>query len=326
MEPKLSKGAFLLSLDTELAWGGLHNGKYRERVGLFEATRSAVARLLSLLGEYEIHATWAVVGHLLLRGCSQSAVKHPELVRPDYPWLRGDWLDPVPCSEEGADPLWYAPDMVESILSCAAEQEIGCHTFSHVIAGHPGCSRQCFESEVRACVDAARGWGLKLTSFVFPRNSVAHLDVLREQGFRAFRGSSDDGVLTKLPGPVGRVARGIKWVVPQPSLTASPEYRDGLWCLPDTSFYLHREGGAGLLPVAGRVLRAARGLHQAARDQNLFHLYLHPFNLATDPDPLLEGLEKIFRMVASKRDRGILDNPTMGELAHRLDAGVGPVA
>lgn len=320
MEPMLTRGAFLLTLDTELAWGGLYNGTHRKRVGLYVATRPVVARLLELLAEYDVHATWAAVGHLFLRGCRVGAVKHPELVPPRYRWLEGGWLDPVPCSEAGLDPLWYAPDMLENILACRAEQEIGCHTFSHVIAGLPGCTRPCFESEIRACVEAARAWGLKLTSFVYPRNSVAYLDVLREYGFRAFRGSLEAPASMRLPGPLGRAARGLHWVTPRPPLTAAPGSREGLWCLPDTSFYLHREGSAGWLPVAGRVWRAAKGLEEAAREKRLFHLYLHPFNLASDPDALLGGLEKIFRLVASHREEGDLDNPTMGQLAVRLDS------
>lgn len=323
MQPTLSKGAFLLSLDTELAWGGLHNGRFRERESMIQATRPLIGRLLGLLARYDVHATWAVVGHLFLDGCPAGSVKHPELVRPDYPWIEGDWLDPVPCSTEARDPRWYAPDVIEAILSCPARQEIGSHAFSHVIAGHPGCSRQCFESEVRACVDAARQWGLKLTSFVFPRNSVAHLDVLVEHGFRAFRASTQGGPWTELPGPLGKMARGLRWVTPSAPLTSEPEHRGGLWCLPDTSFYLHREGSAGWLPVRGRVWRTASGLEEAANERRLFHLYLHPFNLASDPDGLLGGLEQIFGIVARLRDRGTLDNPTMGEMASGLDAATG---
>jgi peptidoglycan/xylan/chitin deacetylase (PgdA/CDA1 family) len=319
----LSKGAFLLSLDTELAWGGLHNGKFRERESMILATRPLIGRLLDLLAMYDLHATWAVVGHLFLDGCPPGSRRHPELVRPHYPWLEGDWLDPVPCSTTASDPRWYAPDIIEAILSCPTRQEIGSHTFSHVIAGHPECSRRCFESEVRACVDAARQWGLKLTSFVYPRNSVAHLDVLEENGFRAFRDSTAGGALTGLPGPLGKMARGLRWVTPSSPLTSEPERRGGLWCLPDTSFYLHREGSAGWLPVRGRVWRAATGLAEAAREKRIFHLYLHPFNLASDPDGLLGGLEEIFGMVARLREQGTLDNPTMGDMARQLDDRTG---
>jgi len=320
MDNTLSKGVFLLSLDTELAWGGLHNGSYRQRADLYARTRSAVARLLKLLETYEIRATWAMVGHLLLHGCeSQNRAKHPELVRPLYPWFRGDWLDSVPCSTDGRDPLWYAPDMVAEILACRTEQEIGCHTFSHIIVGDPGCSRRCFESELAACIEAAEQWKVKLTSFVFPRNSVGHLGVLNRSGFRAFRGRTRRRSRSHDLGVVGRALRGARWVLPMGPLTTMPERQHGMWCLPATSFYLHREGSARLLPVAGRVMRAKAGIREAESRRSLFHVYLHPFNLASDPDRLLAGLEEIFRLVAVERDSDRLDNPTMGGLARRLD-------
>lgn len=324
MEHLLPKGTFMLSLDMELAWGGLHNGSYRSRVDLYGRTRPAVARLLDILDTYEIRATWAVVGHLMLNGCAEEGGrKHPELVRPEYEWFQGDWLDPAPCSNEGRDPLWYAPDMVADILDCRTEQEIGCHTFSHVIAGDPGCSRECFDSELVACIEAAEQWHVKLTSFVFPRNSIGHLDVLNRHGFRAFRGRTRRPSRSRDLGAVGRVVRGARWVLPKGPLTAIPERQHGLWCLPATSFYLHRAGGARLLPIAGRVLRAKAGIREAIERESLFHLYLHPFNLASDPEGLLGGLEEIFRSVAAGRDQGRLDNPTMGGLARRLDREVG---
>jgi hypothetical protein len=48
------------------------------------------------------------------------------------------------------------------------------------------------------------------------------------------------------------------------------------------------------------------------------HMWFHEFNLATDTERLLHGLEDIFAEVSRHREAGMLDNPTMGELAHAL--------
>jgi glycosyltransferase involved in cell wall biosynthesis/peptidoglycan/xylan/chitin deacetylase (PgdA/CDA1 family) len=317
--PRLDAGAFLLSLDTELAWGSVPGGTYRERAPLFERTRPVVRRLLDLMESYEIRATWAVVGHLFLEACAPvGGRKHPEVVRPDYDWFEGDWFAADPCTSWREAPAWYAPDLVDMVLASGEGMEIGCHTFSHVLAGDPSCGREAFESELDACLEVAGRRGLELRSFVYPRNEIGHLASLRDRGFRCYRGSARPD-RTRAPGALGKVARGVQWTTPLPPLTARPERTKGLWNLPATTFYLHRDGPARRIPVGMRVWRARKGIEEAIAEKSLFHLYFHPFNLATDPDGLLGGLEEIFREVADRRARGEIRNPTMGSLAAELD-------
>lgn len=322
MAPVLNKGVFLLSLDTELAWGGVHDGSYRARQELFGHTRDAIGKLVGLLERYDIRATWAVVGHLFLDRCEPiNGMKHPEIVRPAYRWSDGDWFQNDPCTNAAAAPFWYAPDVVETVLGCRTPQEVGCHGFSHMIVGDPGCSAECFESEIKACQAAAARWGIALRSFVFPRNAVGHLDVLRKMGFVAFRGTSG-GWPERLPSPIRRLGSGLQNVFPLPPLTDRPRRAGGLWDLPGTCFYLHRQGWARRVPVALRVRKALLGIEEAVERQSMFHLWFHPFNLASDPEGLLKGLETIFQEVTRYRESNQLTNPTMGELASQLNLTV----
>ena len=68
--PGLERGVFTLSLDFELIWGTLDLfGPDRFRRAC-EVERSVVFdRLLALLEELEISATWCVLGHLFLDRC-----------------------------------------------------------------------------------------------------------------------------------------------------------------------------------------------------------------------------------------------------------------
>jgi peptidoglycan/xylan/chitin deacetylase (PgdA/CDA1 family) len=314
----LEKGAFLLSIDTELAWGSVHNGSFQSRSGHYARTREAINRLLELQERYEIRATWAMVGHLFLDSCRrENGIKHPEITRPTYDWFEGDWFDVDPCSDAGADPFWYGPDIVKQVQACPVPQEIGCHGFSHMIVGDTGCSRECFNSELRACVEQAEKWGVTLKSFIFPRNSVGHLDVLAENGFSTYRGWTP-AWFTRFPGRFRQLARLVDSVVPVAPPAVSPQRSGLMWDLPASYFYPHRDGWAKYIPVGIAVRKSKLGLERAARQRSMFHLWFHPFNLASDPDGLLKGLEEIFIHVNRLREAGKMTNPTMGDLSEML--------
>ena len=313
MDDSLDRGVFILSLDTELAWGSAHGSKFAQREVLFQQSRYCISRLLELLEKYEIRSTWAVVGHLFLEGCQPvNGIKHPEIIRPVHSGLKNDWFAIDPCSRLEDDPIWYGRDIVNQILSCKIPQEIGCHTFSHIQVGDPDCSRECFKSELRACRLAAEELGVTLKSFVFPRNIEGKLEVLSEQGFLTYRGELHSK-LSRLS-PIIRIIINNLRVWP----TALPEERAGLWNLPGCLFYPPPKGVTWPAAVALQVWKAKMALRLAARKRRLFHLYFHPFNLANNPDRLFQGLEKIFIDFCHYRKTGLLDNLTMGELTQAL--------
>lgn len=320
MNKLLEQGSFLLSIDTELAWGGVHNGSFRNRLGHYQRTREAIGRLVDLLERHEIRATWALTGHLFLDRCeAENGVKHPEIARPAYKWFKGDWFDADPCTGVAEDPSWYGPDIVEQIRGCKVPQEIGCHSFSHMIIGDPGCSRECFDSELKACQAEAERWGITLKSFVFPRNIIGHLDVLADNGFTTYRGPAP-AWHAGFPTPLRRAARLLESLIPVSPPVTVPKMEGRLWDLPASYFYPHRDGLGRMIPIGLSVHKAKRGLEKAARRNAMFHLWFHPFNLASDPDGLMRGLQMIFGRVQSLREAGILTNPTMGDLAGSLQA------
>ena len=311
-------GSFVLSLDTELAWGAVHRGGYEGRERDFDRTRYVVEELLDLLDKYEISATWAIVGHLFIETCwPVNGVKHPEIVRADYAGYAGDWFDRDPCSNVNEDPYWYGNDIVRKILDCVTPQEIGSHSFSHMIVDK-GCGPETFASELKASKAAAAEWDVSLESFVFPRNVINHLDVLAESGITAFRGITPNWT-SSLPHWLQRPARFVDAFLPSGTPTSRPSFRSGMWDIPASYFYLHRTGWGRLVPIKVRVQKAISGLQRAGNRREVFHLWTHPFNVASDPVPLLWGLESIFRKVNDLRASGLIENVTMGGLARQLN-------
>jgi peptidoglycan/xylan/chitin deacetylase (PgdA/CDA1 family) len=313
---RLPRAVFTLSLDFELIWGALDLfGPDAFREACLAERAHVVDRLLALLAELDVRASWLVAGHLLLERCQPvGGVKHPEVVRPTHAWSRGDWFADDPGGDESSAPLFFARSLVERIRQCRVPQEIGGHSFSHVIYGDAGCSRATAESDLDALVAAAEGVGLTLRSFSFPRNRVGHADALAPRGFRTFRTpepawwATHSGAAHRL----GHLADVL--LAREPPVVLPIRRPDGLVEVPGSMIYFPAHGLRRFLPLSLRVRRAQRGLRAAVREGRVFHLWTHPTNLADETEAMFGGLRRILEDMAELRSRGLMEVRTLGEL------------
>jgi peptidoglycan/xylan/chitin deacetylase (PgdA/CDA1 family) len=312
--PALERGVAVVSIDTELAWGESHHrdgsGPRRD----YGSERIVIDQILEVFDRYEISATWAIVGHLFLDQCAPvDGRAHPEIVRPVYPTMSGDWFDIDPCSTLAAAPSYYGRDIVAAINRCRVPQEIGCHSFSHLIAD--GCGEEAFGSDLAACRAVAANDGLDVRSFVYPRNAIDHIDALGGHGFVCYRGSAEPSAA-----PAGRLVRYADRLRPLARSAVVPiRHPSGVWNVPQTYLFAPATR-ARHLPVGLWAHRPVARMRLAARERSLFHLWFHPYNVTAAPDRALRGLEAICRAATRLRDAGRLDIMTMGALADRLEA------
>ena len=293
---------FIISLDTELLWGyaGYPSSK---AVSLMKSdakkVRGCIDALLNLFEKHNITATWAVVGHLFLDHCEcKDDIPHRNM-----PMFKEDWYSADPCTDIQRDPLYYGKDIVEKILSNRIEHEIGYHSFSHVVFSE--CSREVAETEIKEGVKLAKGFGITLKSFVFPKNKIGHVAILKENGFKIYRGEnlgrhdpSQSFLIRKFDGGID------KMIAP----TAEPKWIDGIWEIPSSMCFCDPQIKLSLLP------KAKMGLYRAIRSKKVFHIFLHPHNLLLYPS-LKDDLDKFLGIVARKRDEGKVEVMTMGEFA-----------
>ncbi|MEO0563728.1 MAG: hypothetical protein AAF125_16600, partial [Chloroflexota bacterium] len=174
---------FVLSLDTEIAWGTY--GNLEARANAFEVYPSLLRRLVRQLDIFEISATWAVVGGLLVP--SEQLTDIPE---PHYSFAQ----IPDSARRDGHPKEWfYAPDVIETIQMTRTPQEIGTHTLTHLLATDPGVSHEMFDAQLAAVVALHQQHGLPSPrSLVFPQNRVTYTDLLRQHGIIAYRGVASD--------------------------------------------------------------------------------------------------------------------------------------
>jgi peptidoglycan/xylan/chitin deacetylase (PgdA/CDA1 family) len=310
------RGVFALSLDFELIWGALDLfGPERFRRACTIERNEVIPRLLDLLVEFQIPATWCVVGHLFLESCDGG--KHAEVLSPTH-----DWFEQDRGGNEETAPLFFARSLIEKIRACPVRQEIGCHSFSHMIFGDRNCSAEAARSELAASVRAAREMGIELRSFAFPRNQVGHLQALSEHGFVCYRGPEPVWYeQINLPPAIKRLAHLCSVLVAAQPPVSLPEMTEaGLWNIPGSMIYFPMHGLRRHIPVQMRVRRAIKGLEAAAARKRIFHMWFHPTNLADRIEPMFHGLREIFARARTMRERGQIDILTMSQIASRAES------
>ena len=285
---ELPSGIFTISLDFELIWGTLDKPKHRRFRRLCTIEREQViGRLLELFAEYRISATWCTVGHLFLDSAHDAGSAR---------------------STAADAPIFYGRDLIDKIRGCAVPQEIGSHTFTHAIFDDPLCTRLVANRELATSIGVAREMGVRMTSFAFPRNRIAHLDLLPQHGFTAFRGQDTRWYARAAERRwfhrAGHLVDILCATSPTPSL---PVWHDeGIWEIPGSMLFTPSHGIRRIVPAKARVWRARRGLLAAAESKKIFQLWFHPTDLVVRQEAMLEGLRQILGIACQLREEGRL--------------------
>lgn len=324
-------GTVVVSLDAELAWGyhdeqpsaprpARHAGERLQRAyaalarghyaghGITDAelhtARDSWIRLLDAFEEFDVPATWAVVGHLFRDDCDGEHRSHP---------LGPAWFANDPGGTVAEQPLWFAPDLIEDIVERPTDHEIGSHSFSHVEFGDT--SREAVSAEFRATASAT---DRSPTSLVFPRNQVGHLGALAEHGFTCYRGNMARWYGDSVIRPAAKMANMLTQLS-APPVSHPTVGEHGLIDIPASLNLFGFEGLARSLAapvVADPLVRQAKlGIERAIAEEGVFHLWFHP-NDVLEPSHI-ERVRAVLEHVAARRERGDITVATMSEVAER---------
>jgi hypothetical protein len=180
----ISKPLFVLSADFELLWP-CNNQTTRKAIYLIAHQNriwQEIYALLHILERYDIPSTQAIAGHLCLDRCeTHDSVLHPHMSR-----LEGSshWRDP--CINIKRHPLFYKKDIVQRIVANPVENERGYHMFSYMPFSE--CDRAVTEEEIVEGLKIASEYSFTLRSFVFARNRVRNVDVLKAHHYEIYKG------------------------------------------------------------------------------------------------------------------------------------------
>ncbi len=319
-------GVFVISLDFELAWGYRHLPWMPSYMPNLIGARSAVRSLLNTFKEYEIHATWAVVGFLFANSGARLRQYLPEL-RPQYldPKL-SPYLDlPPEDSRESPESVFFAPSLIRQIAG-VPNQEIGTHTLSHYYCLEPGQDAETFRADLRAARVVANQFGFDLKSLVFPKNQCRadFLNVCSEAGIIAYRGTPPSWPYRSIldvekQKPLRRLARLLDSYFPISSVVTQPVPLTGNELPIDVpaSRCLRAYSPRLRLFETIRLARIKREMTFAARSGRLYHLWWHPHDFGVNTELNLRFLRRILDHYRALHVAYGMESATMWEIAQK---------
>lgn len=289
--PQKQQGGFIISADFEMAWAFRYSKRKVDPLAMAQLERENIPVLLELFERYNIPITWATVGHLMLESCKKGDhdwMRRLPYVDDHWRYTSGDWFDADPYTDYKTDNAWYAPDILELILKSPVKHEIGCHTFSHIDCLDRNCPPQVLDDEIVACKNAAKAWGIKLKSFVFPGGTAGNFPILKKHGFQIYRRNLSHDLA--YPYPDGR----------------------GMFITPSTSSFgkIH-DWSAGYY-----IYRFKTMLNKAFKTNAVAHIWLHP---SVDKWTISEVMPEVLKYAADLRESGKLWIGTMGEISNYIN-------
>jgi peptidoglycan/xylan/chitin deacetylase (PgdA/CDA1 family) len=283
------KGRVTISIDLELAWG-TWDVLTPEHLRLAEALeRPICAALIELFDRYEVAATWAIVAGLLDASCSTA--------RP------------------GNKACWYAPDIIERVTQAKVGHEIGSHSGQHIYFDRATASQAQEDLEFAQHLHQVNGLSFK--SFIFPRNSVDHLNILAKVGLQTFRGPGVDWIETarRAGKTAGQVANLVDKLLPiAPAAVVARECGE-LTDVPPSMLLIGRNGLRRFAWPQVTRLKLRKGLERAKQAGRIFHLWFHPSNFYYRREEQLATLKWFLELISEEAGRGAIEILTMGSIA-----------
>jgi hypothetical protein len=285
----MGRGILTISIDLELAWGNWDNLSPYHIHNIETSERMIILRLLEIFDRYEIAVTWAFVAALLDQN---SANNMP-----------------------GPKELWYAPDIIDRICSSRVNHDLGSHGGRHRYFVNMTEKQAIEDLQFVSYIHTKNGF--PLNSFVYPRNRVAAVDLLVNQGIKIYRGQdlSWHETIRNKQIHLGRVANFVDKMLPIAPNVVQPEEKNMILNLPGSMLFFGRKGLRRFVPPQVMLTKLEKGLHEAILKDGVFHLWFHPSNFWDDFDQQIKTFEQFIAKACELVSLGKLEVKPMNKFA-----------
>ena len=294
----MKNGYLVISLDFELMWGifDVIDGKVKQNY--FRNTRESIPQVLELFEEYDINATWAVVGMLLNKDWNEWSQNFPS----ELPNYNNSSLSAykfgISVKGTAEEEMFFAPELVTSI-SRTKGQEIGTHTYSHYYCLEKGQNSDHFRLDLEKSIELANHHGFSIKSLVFPRNQLRreYLEICNKYGIETVRSNPSSWYWrdTTSEALLNKAARSGDAYLPFGKKSYSFDQLEQ-----HKNFPLEQKASRFLRPVEKnktlrrmKLRRIKQEIGEAAVKKEVYHLWWHPHNFGDNPTEGLRDLREI---------------------------------
>lgn len=292
MNNNLNKGTVTLSFDCEAKWGMAD--KNYDWLDLLNQKNimNSYNYILSVLEEFQIPSTFAFVGAM-----TESKRKFEENI--DFLMSNEShkkWIKPILKkieTEEG----WFFPDILE-LFDNAIKHEIASHGYTHI--PFTFMKRNEAELELKMISEWSSRMKIDCKTFIFPRNLMAHNDLLINYGINLFRDYPKDFKNKIFPSSINNFVEELN------ILKSSEIFIEGDNRLPGGVFINWQNGKRKLIPMKISLKKYKNIINHAIKNNQVAHFWIHPHNFISSPQTkfLFEGL---CRDIANQRDMGLIN-------------------
>ena len=276
------KASFVISIDLELAWGVWDKLNSTNIQKIIDTERLVCDNLLNIFDDNEMPVTWAVVAALLdnknkmMGNLNQKA--------------------------------WYAPDILDNILNSKTKHLVASHSYAH--KEFNTCSNEEINEDFEKSIFFLKSFNINTDVFIFPRNNVFHLDVLKKFNFKTYRSIDQSWYkkVYKYNKLLGKISNLIDKVIPIQTNSVSPLIdKFGLTEVPTSILLISKNGIRTIVTNYSMFKKIKDGIDLAISQNECFHIWFHPSNFYYQTNKQFDLLKKIINYVNLKREQGLIE-------------------
>lgn len=288
--------SFVLSIDFELFWGLIDIKKINEYSENIKKVNEVIPMILKLLNKYQISCTWATVGSIMLNNYDDWISFIKKNSSGHYFLNNKNKLDKIKENQV----LFFNPNLIKQILN-EEGQEIGSHTFSHIILNEKKNNLHEFEDDLILNLKITKEQKIDLKSIVFPQNifNKELLNIVEKHGIKSFRGNKKS-FLYKNGDRIsfGNFGRFLRFLDSSISISGNnifiSEINNKLIDIKASMFLRNYQSLKKFNLINLHLERIQKQMYLAATSNKNFHLWFHPHNFGLNPSENIFLLTKIF--------------------------------
>lgn len=323
----MDTGKFIISLDFELMWG-VRDNRTKDNYGPnILGVRPALDQMLEVFEQYDIRATFAVVGFLFHKDKESLYEKIPDL-KPSYldanlsPY---NDLKSFLGEDETDDPYYFGYSLVKKIKNKKVH-EIATHTYCHYYCLEKGQTIKQFEEDLKYAIAIANSNEVEIKSIVFPRNQYNddYLAVCEKLGITSFRGNEKSRIYESSNGEEQTlIRRALRLVDSYINITGYNCYKYeqmkecSLINIASSRFLRPYSAKLAFMDCL-KFLRIKNAMTYAAKNNLMYHLWWHPHNFGSNCIENIKFLQKILRHYEFLSEKYNFQSITMDELSNKL--------